>query len=223
MIFQEFFHRFGASARTKNVLQPFRRPLRDILRKRDRPIVSLPRKSGLPKGFIRLCPWEIEFLFACARRAKKGILEIGRFNGGSVFLMACANSEVPIYSIDIKPQNDLLLGQLFEMHDVGENVTLIVGDSQHTTYDNIQTFDLLFIDGDHSYDGCKADLNNWFDKLAVGGYVVFHDSYLGSPVQDVILDFIDSTSNIEVILSPLIGRSYWRYPAGSLACLRKLS
>lgn len=222
MLYQEFFRRFGGAARTKNVLRPFQRPFRDILSKHDRPLFSLPRESGLPNGFIRLCPWEMEFLFACARRAKRGILEVGRFNGGSAFLMACANPDVPIYSIDIAPQDDQLLTRMFETHGIGKNVRLIVGDSQHTKYQDVEDFDLLFIDGDHSYDGCKADLNNWFSQLAVGGYVVFHDSYLGSPVQDVVLDFVANQQGIEIVLSPLIGRSYWRYPAGSLACLRKI-
>jgi hypothetical protein len=45
--------------------------------------------------------------------AKRGILEIGRFNGGSLFLMACANPAVSIYSIEIAPQDDLCLCEIF--------------------------------------------------------------------------------------------------------------
>ena len=80
---------------------------------------ALPARSGLPKDFIRLCPWEMEYVFAVARRARTGILEIGRLNGGSTFLMACANSEVPIHSIDISPVDDALLQQFFATHGVG--------------------------------------------------------------------------------------------------------
>ena len=34
---------------------------------------------------------------------------------------------------------------------------------------------LLFIDGDHSYDGCRADIRSWLPKLEPGAYVAFHD------------------------------------------------
>ncbi|HRA67059.1 MAG TPA: class I SAM-dependent methyltransferase, partial [Caldilinea sp.] len=38
-----------------------------------------------------------------------------------------------------------------------------------------RTVDLCFIDGDHSYAGCKADLMNWLPHVREGGIVAFHD------------------------------------------------
>jgi len=35
--------------------------------------------------------------------------------------------------------------------------------------------DLLFIDGDHRYEGVKTDCRLWFPKVKVGGYALFHD------------------------------------------------
>src|SRR5262245_8562946 len=35
--------------------------------------------------------------------------------------------------------------------------------------------DFLFIDGDHSYEGCKADLDSWLPKVKPGGIVALHD------------------------------------------------
>jgi MMP 1-O-methyltransferase len=35
--------------------------------------------------------------------------------------------------------------------------------------------DLLFIDGDHSVEGCRFDFQNFTPQLAVGGYLLFHD------------------------------------------------
>ena len=215
MDYGEFFERFGGSARTKH-LGSSQNP--------EKPVVHLPEISGLPKEFIRLCPWEMEFLYAVARRAQVGILEIGRFNGGSTFLLSCANPAVPIHSIDRAPQNDELLKELFHKHDVGRNVSLIVGDSQKTKYDSIRRIDLLFVDGDHSYEGCSADIRNWYDTLVPGGMMVFHDSYTAPlyGVQDAVLDFLhERNGEVQVVVSPLIGASHWRYPHGSMACLQR--
>lgn len=38
-----------------------------------------------------------------------------------------------------------------------------------------KTIDLLFIDGDHSYEGVKADIIAWFPKLEKEAIVIFHD------------------------------------------------
>jgi predicted O-methyltransferase YrrM len=39
--------------------------------------------------------------------------------------------------------------------------------------------DLVFIDGDHSEQGCRLDWACWHDFVAVGGHVVFHDAREG--------------------------------------------
>jgi predicted O-methyltransferase YrrM len=37
------------------------------------------------------------------------------------------------------------------------------------------SLDLIFVDGDHSYEGVRADWLNYRDKVRVGGLVLFHD------------------------------------------------
>ena len=39
--------------------------------------------------------------------------------------------------------------------------------------------DMVFIDGDHSEDGCELDWSSWRPFVKVGGYVVFHDARAG--------------------------------------------
>lgn len=48
------------------------------------------------------------------------------------------------------------------------------------------SLDLLFIDGDHSYEGVKADWENYRNFLTTGAIVVFHDIGWAEGVQRVI-------------------------------------
>jgi predicted O-methyltransferase YrrM len=220
MDYKTFYEKFGGSARTKHLAK--RRFGGRYVVPSNKRIATIPDVSGLPRNFIRLCPWEMEYIFCVARRARIGILEVGRFNGGSTFMLSCSNPNVPIHSIDLAPQNDDFLKKEFERHGVGQNVSLIVGDSQNTKYPEVQKIDVLFIDGDHYYDGCSADIVNWYGNLVRGGHLLFHDSYLGGVgVQDAILDFIDKHPEIEVVKSPYIGAMHWHYPAGSVCHLIK--
>jgi predicted O-methyltransferase YrrM len=41
--------------------------------------------------------------------------------------------------------------------------------------DKLGTIDLMFIDGDHSYEGCKADIEAWLPFMKQGGVMAFHD------------------------------------------------
>jgi hypothetical protein len=41
--------------------------------------------------------------------------------------------------------------------------------------------DLVFIDGDHSPQACRADWDVWHPHVRPGGAVAFHDARLGSP------------------------------------------
>ena len=121
--------------------------------------------------FIRLCPWESEVLFNYARFAKAGIVEIGRYNGGSAMLFSLANPDVKIHSIDIAPKDDQKLKRLFEKYRCGQNVDLVIDDANKyvdTFSKNQNTFDLLFIDGDHSFEGCFNYIKNWYPLLEPG-------------------------------------------------------
>jgi predicted O-methyltransferase YrrM len=231
MNYPDFFQRYMGACRrkhlpaevtlkelVKDVLKPSRRERSGLHNQGGR--YRVPDKSTLPRNFIRLEPWEIEYLFALASRAEKRIVETGRYNGGSCFVMSCANAEVPIHSIDIAPQDDDRLRTLLSEHGVGQNIDLVVGDSQKGEYPDIQDIDLLFIDGDHSYDGCLADLEQWFPRVVPGGHVVLHDCYFGTQVQSAVLNFVER-HEVEIVQTPFKSASHWRFPTGSLAHFRK--
>lgn len=35
--------------------------------------------------------------------------------------------------------------------------------------------DMVFVDGDHSYDGCRGDIEAWLPHIKVGGIIAIHD------------------------------------------------
>ena len=41
--------------------------------------------------------------------------------------------------------------------------------------------DLVFVDGDHSPEGCREDWDVWHPHVRPGGVVAFHDARLGAP------------------------------------------
>ena len=50
--------------------------------------------------------------------------------------------------------------------------------------------DFLFIDGDHTYEGCKADAIAWLPKVKSGGIVAFHDVGWADGVKKVIRESV---------------------------------
>lgn len=218
MTYQEFLERFGRSVRTKNIIQPGEADPKK-LQENKRPH-ALPDTSKIPLEFIRLDPWEAEYLFIIAQRAHEGIVETGRFFGGSTFVMACANPDVPIHSIDIRPKNDERLRRILDRHKIGSNINLLVGDSTKREYPGIGKFDVLFVDGDHSYEGCMKDIQTWYPLLSPGGHVVLHDSYYGQPVMDAVADFCASEA-VDVVIPAYRSHAHWWHPAGSMAHFRK--
>lgn len=57
----------------------------------------------------------------------------------------------------------------------------IQGNSQEVAKTFQGTVDVLFIDGDHSYEGCKADIDSWYPHMAEHGVMLFHDCDETSP------------------------------------------
>ena len=66
--------------------------------------------------------------------------------------------------------------ELLEKYKEMPNIKIHKSNSIHfltTQEDN--TYDIIYIDGDHSYEGVKQDLTNAFRKIKNGGYIMGHD------------------------------------------------
>jgi len=53
---------------------------------------------------------------------------------------------------------------------------VILGDANEIVKDfTDESIDTLFIDGDHTYNGCMKDFIMWYPKVKKGGSIIFHD------------------------------------------------
>ena len=107
-------------------------------------------------------------------QAHGNILEIGVREGCSTasFLLGLEYSGGHLYSVDIEAAP----GELFAGHP---NWTFIQADSQkpETLLPQLAGvhFDILFIDGDHSYEAVANDLKNYAPLVKDGGKIILHD------------------------------------------------
>ena len=141
--------------------------------------------SQLNHGVASLRFDEGAFLFGLVRRlGVSRIAEIGRFKGGSTFIIANAmgpGSSLVSYDLHVALRDDLqgpdldreLEGALAR-YGLTDRVRLVVGDSRTVELPE-PGLDLLFIDGDHSYEGALGDLLRWSPLVRTGGHVVLHD------------------------------------------------
>lgn len=109
------------------------------------------------------------------------VLQIGAGAGTSSLAILEARADVKLFTIDIE-NGDSPLGSLFaERKVVGDaghidRLTQIHGDSKSiAAHSRLMSFDMIFIDGDHSYEGCAGDINGWMPYLKSGGIMAIHD------------------------------------------------
>ena len=129
---------------------------------------------------------EAALLYHLARDVQQGpVAEIGRFKGGSTFIFATALPEgVELWSYDfhvaLRPDMpgerlDEELRAALDRYDLARKVRLLVADSR-TAEPPPEPLELLFVDGDHSYEGAKADLERWGAFVRPGGHLLLHDA-----------------------------------------------
>ena len=96
------------------------------------------------------------------------IVNIGIFRGATMYCLRAGADKARLVGIDtIYPQG----------HDLDPEMRaeVIVGDSGELCGDFDGPVHLLFVDGDHSYEGVMADISGWTPKIAPGGVICFHD------------------------------------------------
>jgi predicted O-methyltransferase YrrM len=136
-------------------------------------------------------PSELQrFAEIVARLNPKLLLEIGTSHGGTLCVLSrLAAADGVIISVDL-PAGEYGGGYkwyhipIFRSFVSGkQRLHLLRGNSHSPTIETAvrdivgkdRKFDLLFIDGDHSYSGVKSDFETYVDLVRPGGMVAFHD------------------------------------------------
>lgn len=131
----------------------------------------------------------IQLLDILKVRMPKRMLEIGTASGGTLFVFSqVLGGEAHIISLDL-PFKELRVGyppwrrELYKSFAKdGQRIDLLQANS-HTkeALESVkkalagEKLDFLFIDGDHSYEGAKADYKMYAPLVRRGGMVAFHD------------------------------------------------
>lgn len=107
------------------------------------------------------------------------IVEIGAEFGMSASLFCkVARAGVKVWSVDLFPRD------LMYVHQANLAAAGLAGRSKQIKGDSWQVgrnwqqgpIDLLFIDGDHTYEGVMRDIAAWLPHVRAGGTIIFHDA-----------------------------------------------
>jgi predicted O-methyltransferase YrrM len=150
---------------------------------------ELRKATGVIEGW--LADREAAFLYNCASRAEGGVIvEIGSFCGKSTVVLCLgsrAGNSLRVYAIDPHigsvEQRDRLQGhsseEIFRRNiqtaGVADLVTPIVAKAGDVGKGWDKPIALLWIDGDHSYEGASGDFELFSPWVVDGGIIAFHD------------------------------------------------
>jgi predicted O-methyltransferase YrrM len=174
-------------------------------------------ESGMELSSMHLHYHFIWDLVSSFKKEEITYLEIGCYAGGSASLVASHWKKTKCFSVDIGYHEHLPIGYL---KSAEKNVNkfknpissffLIEGDSHsEETINTIKkkieesetSLDILFIDGDHDYNGVIEDFLNYSVLVNPGGYIIF-DDYLDWVYSPRVKHAVDN------IVNNIVGEEY---------------
>lgn len=152
-------------------------------------LAGLFASNSLNHAVIGMPIRQAAYLFGLIQQMKaRKVIEIGRYKGGSTLLLSVAmKGQGTLWSVDIGEKEVRMFrdgnAHSFDdqLRDVCmkldlKNIEVIVGDSR-TLEIETGDVDLVFIDGDHSYEGVKNDFERFGRRVRVGGALLFDDTF----------------------------------------------
>ncbi|KKO20370.1 MAG: class I SAM-dependent methyltransferase [Candidatus Brocadia sp.] len=126
------------------------------------------------------------------------VVEIGSYLGASTVFLASAikDRDGHIYCVDTWSNEAMSEGKRDTFDEFLKNtgsmkdfITPLKGYSVEVAKTFNKGIDLLFIDGDHSYEATKSDVENWVPKVKDCGIIIFHDIGWAEGVKRVVNEF----------------------------------
>lgn len=188
--------------------------------------VSLDEGAGI-EGLIDLREGECLYLLARRAGALGHTVEIGSLMGRSTWYLArgLEDASSPYRVLAVDPHLEGTRAA-FEANVARSGIAGRVEPRYEYSAEAAAAFEgpvgVLWIDGDHSYEGVRRDFELWFPKLAAGGWVAFHDTVTEFPgttrlVREVLRR--DDVERIGLIASTVYAR---KVPPGLHNRLRAL-
>lgn len=142
-----------------------------------------------PIPFFQVKEEICNFITLVQEKKPKYVLEIGTAGGGSLFMLSqVISDEAVLISVDLPcgkfgggyPVNRIPIYESFSM--ANQKIELIRLDSHSDeSFDKVKQIlknrklELIFIDGDHAYEGVKKDFELYSQLLDENGIISFHD------------------------------------------------
>jgi predicted O-methyltransferase YrrM len=148
----------------------------------------LARQSIVSRGAIQHVDELTQFASMVRRLKPRRLVEIGTAQGG-VFWLLCqlSGDDAVLVSVDL-PATERFSGglklnvDLLGMKKPGQTVHAVAGNSHDPAiFNQVKALfdgallDVLFIDGDHSYEGVRQDYEMYRRLVRPGGIIAFHD------------------------------------------------
>lgn len=140
----------------------------------------------LMRGWLMSIILANDFRFGC---------ELGTYQGGATFFLLNNIPDLTLHTVDIFEQQLEHENYKENKYDFTERYPVFMhkaksyGDRlvvhRGWTYEVVkeikdETYDFVFIDADHTYEGCKEDILLWGPKVKPGGFLMGHDANLPS-------------------------------------------
>jgi hypothetical protein len=146
--------------------------LADLFPDFDERIVSI---GQLPRGSWSTPLADVVMLLKIAVCTEpKRLMEIGSYHGcTALFLAQHVSSDARIVTIDRHPDH----GEAYRKTSVASKIERRVGPIDQAIFaqDEPASYDLIFIDGDHSYECVRNDTEFVLPLLSPAGFIVWHD------------------------------------------------
>lgn len=151
------------------------------------------------------------FKLASSLAENSTIVEIGSYLGASTCFLAagCLKNNGHVYAIDTWQNDAMSEGKRDTFEEFKRNtkryeklISPIRSNSREAGEKFLKTVDLLFVDGDHSYEGVVADLKTWLPKMRNNSWLLLHDWGWAQGVKQAIEEIVKPIENGRPITLP---------------------